>query len=54
MLANLRFAAVAVGIGAYGKRLVDPNYIHAALDHAFNAVHIESRSAVLQVALGSH
>jgi hypothetical protein len=54
MLANLSFAAVAVGTGAYGKRLVDPIYIHAALDRAFNAAYIEGRSAVLQVALGSH
>lgn len=51
---DVDFVAMAGGTGAHGERLVDPNDIDAALDRAFDAVRIEGRSALLQVALGPH
>ncbi|MBI5721393.1 MAG: thiamine pyrophosphate-requiring protein [Burkholderiales bacterium] len=51
---DVDFAAMARGAGAHGERLVDPNDIEAALDRAFDALRIEGRGAVLQVALGPH
>jgi acetolactate synthase-1/2/3 large subunit len=51
---DVDFAALARAVGAHGERLIDPVDIEAALTRAFDAVRIEGRSAVLQVALGPH